>query len=463
MRRLLVTAAIIAACSNSLPPYGQVVLYVDTDAAVPQLVGQLRVEVLRASDLSVIDARDVSSRDPQAWPVSFGIYDPSANVTRDALVRLRAFPEGRLDATTGEPQVGVTIDRLVSVHLVPGVATRARVTLFGECFGTPADLSTRTSCSRTKLPQLEPATPLTDEDPSGPTLAGTFGASQPCTATPRGAATASDGTSLFQEEVCLPGGAFLFGNQTEYAQGDSSGLPERVVVVSPMRMDKYEVTVGRWRAAIRSGFSAPVQVNEAALSATALYACTFSNTRTDREKYPLNCLPFTSARAFCRWAGGDLPSEVQWEYAAQVSGRDFKTSFPWGDAPPDCDRAVFDRAQPPLSSSCVGPAPAGPAPEDASPNDASVGFEIKNLGGELSEYLLDAHASLTSSCWADAPLHDPVCSDEARPKSLRGGAWVLNAQAVVSSNRQGVGAPPIALGTRVGPGIGFRCVRAGVE
>lgn len=149
-----------------------------------------------------------------------------------------------------------------------------------------------------------------------------------------------------QSDCCdspeIPGGTF-----TRYTAGSGS--------VSGFRLDRFEVTVGRFRAftehyadalpaphagknphdAEDAGWD-PAWNAELLPSATELMAkldcslrfATWDDEPGENENRPINCVTWYEAEAFCIWDGGRLPSDLEWEYAAQ--GGDEHRQFPWG-------------------------------------------------------------------------------------------------------------------------------------
>ena len=501
---LLSTLALLAplpSCSSktssSLPPLGEVVIVVDTDVPLA-FAERLRVDVLENG--AWIESRDLLRPSVDSWPASFSVYSPDA-AGRVATVRLRVYPEGRtrdyhgerfvprrptlfaagerasipgdetprllrdgIDVTpVQEPVPLATIDRLVRVRVTAGQQGMARVVLAGECLGTMADVAHQMTC----LDRDGALVPVTDQtiEPLGPppkSLLGTFPGSRPCEVAARPESNGSDGRPLREEEACVRGGAFFFG--VPYAEGliedEGVGIP---AVLAPFLIDKWEVTVGRLRRAVSQGFvitagdprrnDQPFVRDPTVTPFDSLDLCSYSTKPLGREDYAVTCISLETARDFCRFFGGDLPTEAQWYYAAVVAERPAQTPYPWGEESASCDHAVVARVAG-ISGYCSDVA-FGPAPVDAAPADASIGLGLIGMHGGVTEWTRDQFHHLFEGCWYAATLHDPSCEDpSARLQAVGGVSW---REASVTHDRRRSWSRTLRANH-----VGFRCVRSAV-
>jgi formylglycine-generating enzyme required for sulfatase activity len=204
--------------------------------------------------------------------------------------------------------------------------------------------------------------------------------------------------------------------------------------VSSFRLDKYLVTVGRFRQFVaawndgwvpaagsgkhthlnggqgvantaggyESGWDATAWDNapninptDAKLGSCAPYS-TWTATASTQENLPIDCVTWYEAYAFCIWDGGFLPSEAEWEYAA--AGGSEQRQFPWGSAVPGsacpgtgCDYAIYSCYYP------NGPVPNCTGVSNIAPvGSASAGAGLwgqLDLGGDMWEWNLDWYAS----------------------------------------------------------------------
>jgi hypothetical protein len=359
---LLITCAL--ACGpevKTLPPIGETLVVVDTDMPVPHIVSRLRMDFYTVGDHVWYGSRDVVRAKATDWPTSFGVYTPDATRAHEVLVRLRAYPQGEvrdyrgerflarvsadqapfeespaapasgqprlfsedgLDATPPtEPVPTVTIDRLVRVQVQPNARAAVHIVLRGACVGTMADLANEETCLTAQDERVKVLAEHPDPDsPTPPTpttsLVGTFASTERCAGPPRPAGRSESGAVLWDEEVCVDGASFLFGSRIGFGLGEADAATKHVVVLSPFRMDRYEVTVARWRDALARGFTSPDAspfANDGAIPregtlSTDPRSCTFSTNPLGREDYPLTCVTALAAQAFCRSLGGDLPT-----------------------------------------------------------------------------------------------------------------------------------------------------------
>ncbi len=128
--------------------------------------------------------------------------------------------------------------------------------------------------------------------------------------------------------VPIPGGTYEMGSD----EGYGANRPLHEVTVPDFEMTSTEITVRQYRACMKAGkCSAP--------TADEVFYEYYPGWHPGNEDYPMAFVSWDQARAYCRWAGGRLPTEAEWEYAARSAGQPI--DYPWGNTPATCTYAVM--------------------------------------------------------------------------------------------------------------------------
>jgi len=190
-----------------------------------------------------------------------------------------------------------------------------------------------------------------------------------------------------------------------------------------------------------NAFVAPTTAN---LACYAGYA-TWTPSPEGQETLPVNCVTWQEAYAFCIWDGGFLPSEAEWEYAA--AGGAEQRPYAWGVTPPGTNSAyaIFGCDYPGGATDgiCTGVA------NIAAVGTASLGvgrWGQLDLGGELYQWNLDWYAAYASPCV------DCAYMSSTSNRVIRGGYFGYDSTFLLPSNR---GNYPEGRAN----GVGFRCAR----
>jgi formylglycine-generating enzyme required for sulfatase activity len=216
-------------------------------------------------------------------------------------------------------------------------------------------------------------------------------------------------------------------------------------------MDKYEVTVGRfrkfvaawvggWRPAAGAGkhthlnrgsglaatgggyeagwdtaWSSNLATTASGWDTNLMQSApfqTWTSSPGTQENRPINDVTWFEAYAFCIWDGGFLPSEAEWNYAA--AGGSEQRQYPWSNPPTspiiDCSYAKFNHGQ---HCSATHPNNVG---ANSPKGDGKWGQS--DLAGNVLEWTLD---------WNDYAYRNPCTNcvnlTAAHGRVVRGGSW----------------------------------------
>jgi formylglycine-generating enzyme required for sulfatase activity len=242
--------------------------------------------------------------------------------------------------------------------------------------------------------------------------------------------------------VYIPGGEFLmgtdqaeineiwqkFGWKEEWKENTRDESPKHRVYVDGFWMYKYEVTVAQYRKFCNdTGHQMPDMPSW-----------------DWQDNHPIVFVNYHDAVAYCQWAGVQLPTEAQWEYAARggntgLNGKP-RYIFVWGDEPPKGKERYGNFADEifiivfpgfPIfeeyNDGYVYTAPVG----SFNPN----GFGLYDMAGNVLEWCGDCY---DENYYQNSPIRNPQGPSSGTVRVLRGGSWGDTLSDVRAVSRAGV-------------------------
>ena len=215
--------------------------------------------------------------------------------------------------------------------------------------------------------------------------------------------------------IRIPGGSFIMGA----AEVGSYAQLQHRVTIKTFEMAKTLVTNKQYKACVAAG------------------ACTAAgslDSKFEGDEQPVVGVDWSQAQTFAEWAGGHLPSEAEWEYAARSGGKNQK--YPWGNEEADCTLAVIAGCGDSTAPVCSKPA-------------GNTRQGLCDMAGNAWEWVQDwYHPS-----YEGAPSDGSAWEDSGVPRVYRGGAWYSAGEYALAAYR-GFHDPDYHF-----DGLGFRVAR----
>jgi len=239
-----------------------------------------------------------------------------------------------------------------------------------------------------------------------------------------------------QAWVQIPGGEFEMGCSPDDGECEPRELPTHTVTVEAFQLAETEVTNAQYAAFLTDNGNECEGVNCINTSNPHPEMSESGGTWTanpGRANDPLFAVTWHGARAFCAWAGGRLPSEGEWEYAARAGTT---TKFTCGDEEACLDDIACWKAE---------------APCPVASKDANA-FGLYDMLGGMWEWVEDCF----HETYDDAPATGDVweAGEGCQARGLRGGQYGYSSGESMRVSRRQRFFP-----TTAATDWGFRCAK----
>jgi formylglycine-generating enzyme required for sulfatase activity len=247
--------------------------------------------------------------------------------------------------------------------------------------------------------------------------------------------------------VYIPAGWFWMGCSPNNNECNSDEKPYHKVYLDAYYIDRNDVTVDEYTRCVNAGVCAAAAYNNCRDTSHG-WVIRQVGEAFKKGDHPQVCVNWYQAREYCRWKGGDLPTEAQWEKAARGTGCIFYSRFygriyPWGNYW-DASKGCFNQP-----STCA----VGSYPQGASP------YGVLDMAGNVFNWCRDWY---DENYYANSPDHNPTGPGSGiyliPQRVRRGSSWRSNvALMYVGVSERGMGF--VVSSDWAVNDIGFRCVR----
>ncbi|MBN1512689.1 MAG: SUMF1/EgtB/PvdO family nonheme iron enzyme [Phycisphaerae bacterium] len=217
------------------------------------------------------------------------------------------------------------------------------------------------------------------------------------------------------DTVVVPAGGFWMGQDGTDPSSYQDEVGIHWVEVEAFEISRNEITNAEYAAFLNAVGVAEDEYGRPYIDADdpqirIHYSGSSWQVDTGWENHPMREVSWYGADAYCRWAGGRLPTEEEWEKAARWdAGASHSRMWPWGDVY-SCDHNSSWWCNEPYNG---GPTtyPVGSFPSGASP------YGALDMAGNVWEWTMGGYES-----YPGVPPHVGTFNDYSR-EVQRGGSW----------------------------------------